>query len=149
MIDTNDFFLQGRGSGARAIERGARSGSRENAGGQKGSRIRVNHARRDGVAGERGSLDDAGRRNATGAVLEEHSGRYRGERRNGDRGGTKVTAVGAGKRNGLAVGDAALDQPAPFHVVEEEGALAIAVVQLSESDWTADVETEYVQPEFR
>src|SRR5690348_5804203 len=61
--------------------------------------------------------------------------------------GIELTAILAGRRDGLVV-NPALNEFAPFHVVEEECFIAVLVVDLRNEYRTADVETESVEPQF-
>ena len=150
VIDADDFFLQGCGSGARAVEAVLPDVGAGKMPAAK-SAVAFGSIMHDGMVlpGNGDPWTTPAGATPPGQFLKSTAGDTVVVEGTLIGGGTKVTAVGARKRNGLAVGDAALDQPAPFHVVEEEGPLAIAVVQLSESDRTTDVEAEYVEPEFR
>src|ERR1700722_2030281 len=151
VIDANDFFAEvcrgGRGTGELVVAGGWR---RKDAGIEQRRCVRADHARRDDVTWERIALDDAGWKNAARAILCEDSRRNFARGRNYDRcaNGAEIPAIGVGIRNSLAVGGTTLNQAAPFHVVEEEGALAISVVELTQRDRTADVETEDVETKF-
>ena len=93
-------------------------------------------------------MDDACGKNATGAICREDGLGDLGLARNVDDRAAKISAVSGRERHWLRGVDGALDQPAPFHVVEEEGLLALSVVQLSESDRATDVEAEDIQAQF-
>ena len=96
--------------------------------------VRVDHARRNDVARERRALHDAGGQHAAGAILRENGCGNLSRGRHVDRRvAAEVAAVSGRTGYRLAVGDAALNQTAPFHVVEEEGLLAVAVVELAET----------------
>src|SRR6266446_1189973 len=84
-----------------------------------------------------------------GKILGEHRGRHLRGGRNVDRSGTEITTVGGRIRNGLTGGDVPYDQPAPFHVVKEEGLLPVGIVELAKCNGAAYVKTKNVQAQLR
>ena len=60
---------------------------------------------------------------------------------------TEIAAISGGTGDRL-VGRTALNQRAPFHIVEEEGPLFVRVIEVAESYRAADVEAVNVETKF-
>ena len=167
MVNANDFFPKIGRSISAANERaygvsnvGGRCG--EDACLEQSSGIRIDHARWNHIARKLPTRGDS-RRGRLAGTIREQSGlrdlrirpvtcprraegwnKYRVRCRCGKKTG-EVTAIGRGVRNVL-ISSAALNELAPFHVIEEEGPLLVWVVKLAESYRTADIEPIYIQP---
>src|SRR5262249_28889603 len=129
VVDANHFFAQVRRRVARALEPVAVRRRREDTRGDQRCGVRCDHARRNDVSGKIAALHYACWCRTARAVREENARCYLGRGRNLDRRRyrTEVAAVRRRIWHYLAVVQVALNQVAPFHVVEEEGLLLFRI----------------------
>ncbi len=151
VIDPDHFLFEICRCAGSAEEFIAVGGLGEDAGVNQGGRVRIDHAAWNFVSREGLTLNDTCRGNAARAVGKKDARRDLGGRRDIDNGpnGAEVSIVGSGIRHQLAAGRSALNQSAPFHVVEKEGALFVGVVEVAECNGAADVEAEDVKTQLR